>query len=1006
MKYKPQVLEKKWQKIWEEEGIYEPNLDSAKNPFYNLMMFPYPSAEGLHVGNVFTFTGVDVYGRFKRLQGYDVFEPIGLDGFGIHSENYALKVGRHPAAQAKISQKNFYNQLSSIGNGFAWKESLETYNPEYYRWTQWIFVQMFKHGLAYRKAQEVNWCPSCKTVLADEQVEGGRCERCSTIVIKKNLEQWFFKITDYAEKLLKDLDNLDWADKIKIAQRNWIGRSEGALLDFPLDKKTPYIFLHGYLASPQYNFWPWLKKELEFRGGEVVAPKLPNAGSLEIDKKVDHVLKTCHFTKDTVLVAHSLGCVVALKLLTKIKTPIEKVVLIAPPSPQSIRPPRIDREKFWGKISIEAAKKKARNFVVIAEEGDKLVPFAESLEVAKKLKAEFIQGHPDITHFMGKESETILNATKQSVSVFTTRPDTIYGATYLVLAPEHPLLRDKASLITNKKEVDSYVKKVTKKSDDERVAVGREKTGVELKGLKAINPASGESISIWVADYVLGGYGTGAIMAVPAHDERDFEFAKKFKLPTKTVISPTGQMFSVHHLESPYEAEGVLINSGDLDGLTSTEAKTTITKKLHGKSQVRYRLRDWLISRQRYWGPPIPMIFCEECKAKNKGEKKNMPGWYSVPEKDLPVRLPLLKDFRPKGTGQSPLANSPDFIKVRCPQCKAKARRETDVSDTFLDSAWYYFRYLDPHNKKSALNAKRVKKWLPVSAYIGGAEHAVLHLLYVRFLAKAFYDWKLIHFKEPAKVFRANGLLTRDGAKISKSKGNIIIPDDFIKQFGIDAFRMHLMFLGPFEEGGDFRDTGILGQERFLKEVWDYFEYRHTHQTKTDTKHPSYIQLRKALHKLLKKSEEDYEKLKFNTIIAGLMTIRNILDVPSAKRGERDSLLLTPQDAEIFLKILAPLAPFITEEIWRSFLGKKTSVHTSPWPKHDPKLLIDETKTIAIQINGKVRASVEISLALSESEVTNFVQNSPKVKSYLQQSKISKVIYVPGRLINFVIEKA
>jgi leucyl-tRNA synthetase len=1004
MEYNPRALEKKWQKEWEKEKIYEPDLDRAKKPFYNLMMFPYPSAEGLHVGNVFTFTGVDVHGRFKRLQGYDVFEPIGLDGFGIHSENYALKVGRHPATQAKISEKNFYNQLKSIGNGFAWDEHLETYDPEYYRWTQWIFVKMFKEGLAYRKAQEVNWCPSCMTVLADEQVEGGKCERCSTVVVKKNLEQWFFKITNYAEKLLKDLDNLDWAEKIKVAQRNWIGRSEGALLDFPLDKKTNYVFLHGYLASPKINFWPWLKKEIEKKGGEVSAPTLPNSSSIEVDSKVEHVLKSCQFNKNTVIVAHSLGCIVALKLLSKLKHPVAKVVLVAPPSSNSTRLPIIDRKKFWGQLSLPMVKNKARKFVVVIDEGDKLVPLGESLEIAKALRAEVVKDKPQVTHFMGKESEVILGAANKGIEVFTTRPDTIYGATYVVVAPEHPLIQEELHDIKNKDEVEKYIKTVLKNSDDDRLAEGKDKTGVELKGLKAINPATREPIPIWVADYVLGSYGTGAIMAVPAHDGRDFAFAKKYKLPIKTVISPNGEIFSVHKTESPYEAEGLLINSGKFDGLTSAKAQQSITKEINGVTQVRFRLRDWLISRQRYWGPPIPMIFCETCSSENKGEQASMPGWYTVPEKDLPVKLPVLKDFRPKGKGQSPLASSPAFVKVRCPSCQAWARRETDVSDTFLDSAWYYFRYLDPQNEKSALNAKRVKKWLPVHAYIGGAEHAVLHLLYVRFLAKAFHAWKLIDFDEPAIKFRANGLLTKDGAKISKSKGNLIVPDDFIEQFGADAFRMHLMFLGPFEDGGDFRDTGILGQERFLREIWDYFQYREENYTKTKTDDPRYVTIRKALHKAVKKTGEDFEKLKYNTVISELMSIRNILEIPLVKKGDRNELLLTNEDAGMFLKMLAPLAPFITEEIWRETLGNKSSIHKSSWPRFNPKLIIDSKRILIVQVNGRIRDSIEIEVGVSESEARKIAEGSIKVKSYLKDSKIKRVIFVKDRLINFVID--
>jgi len=484
-------VEKKWTKKWLETGVYEPNLETAEKPFYNLMMFPYPSAEGLHIGAVRTFSGVDVYGRFMRMQGHDVFEPIGLDGFGIHSENYALKIGKHPMKHAEDSEKNFYRQLAAIGNGFAWDERLETYDPDYYKWTQWIFIQMWEHGLVERKKATLNWCPSCKTVLADEQVIGGRCERCGTEVTKKELEQWFFKITKYAEKLLKNLEKIDWSEHVKIAQRNWIGRSEGSFIQFPI------------------------------------------AGS------------------------------------------------------------------------------------------------------------------------------------KEKIDIFTTRPDTIYGATYMVLAPEHGLVDKLKGQITNLIEVESYVKKTKTRTENERIADGKSKTGIEVSGVKAINPATKKEIPVWIADYVLASYGTGAIMAVPDRDERDKEFAKKFKLPI---------------------VKTKLVN------------KWEITKKVGGKKEVHYHLRDWLISRQRYWGPPIPMIYCEECD------------WQPVPEEDLPVLLPNIKNFRPNGTGEAPLASSPEFYKVKCPKCSGPARRETDVSDTFLDSAWYFFRYPDVNNKKTSIQQKQIKE--------------------------------------------------------------------------------------------------------------------------------------------------------------------------------------------------------------------------------------------------------------------------------------------------------
>ncbi len=844
MKYEPNKIEPKWQKVWAKEGIYEPDLDAPKKPFFNLMMFPYPSAEGLHVGNMYAFTGADIYGRMKRMQGYDVFEPIGLDGFGIHSENYALKIGTHPMDQAETSEKRFYKQLESIGNGFAWNEHLETYDPEYYRWTQWIFTQMWKHGLAYRKKQSVNWCPKDLTVLSDEQIEGGKCERCGAEVIKKELEQWFFKITDYAERLLKNLDTLDWSEKVKIAQRNWTGKSEGALITFKLRK---------------------------------------------------------------------------------------------------------------------------------------------------------VPGQPDDKHL---------------VQAFTTRPDTLFGATFLVVSPE---LAEKWMNFGWQvpAEVKKYIDASLKRKEMDRLEEGKEKTGI-FTGVYAVNPANKEEIPVWVADYVLGSYGTGAIMAVPAHDERDFEFAKKFKLPIIKVIRPIlrpeskiegaiGVAESEISVEGElWEGNGELANSGKFNGMDSEKAKWEITKFVGGEKKVQFRLRDWLISRQRYWGPPIPMIHCEACAAKGAGENKDMPGWYAVPETDLPVELPRIKNFRPTGSGVSPLAAEKSFYEVKCPKCGGKARRETDVSDTFLDSAWYYLRYLDPENKKTALNEKRVAKWLPTKMYTGGAEHAVLHLLYVRFVAMALHDWKLVKFEEPFKKFRAHGLLIKDGAKMSKSKGNVINPDEYIKNFGADTLRMYLMFLAPFEQGGDFRDSGVLGIERFLKRVWQYAEVvipakagiQNTVSKKPGSPvKPGMTNRASLLHKTIKKVSEDIEKLHYNTAVSALMILlHGFEDVGGSK-----------EDLEVFLKLLAPFAPHMTEEIWRETLGHKTSIHRELWPICDEKLTREEKFTLVIQVNGKVRDTIEVDAGISEADAKKLALSNEKIKNLLGSREPKKVIYVPKKLVNIVV---
>jgi len=986
-KYDFKKIEAKWQKEWKKKGIYEPDILRAKKPFYSLMMFPYPSAEGLHVGNMYAFTGSDIYGRFKRMQGYDVFEPIGLDGFGIHSENYAIKIGAHPMRQAKVSEKRFYKQLEAIGNGFAWKEKVETYDPAYYRWTQWLFVQMFKHGLAYRKKQPVNWCPSCKTVLADEQAESGKCERCGTAVVKKDLEQWFFKITEYAERLLRDVSEkekgLDWSEKVKIAQKNWIGKSEGATIRFEIVSRI----------------------------------NADSSAQIRADKN-----------------------------------------------------PRISA----------------------------------------------------------------------TMEVFTTRPDTLFGATYMVLAPEHPIIENCKLKIENWDAVKDYVKKAAKKSDEERIAEGKEKSGVELKGVKAINPATKEKIPVWVADYVLAGYGTGAIMAVPAHDERDYEFAKKFKMPIREVVAPlftseiwkdawrasepetkrltvvclvkhwsenkylflhkkesadvgagtivavaggvdegenmaaagareireetgynavfkrplgapvyyryystNGKQNRIAELtplyyelkngvheeisdrektlhenvwlseneigkyfegrpfneifwnrlkknESAFTGHGILTNSGRFNGMDSKHAGWEITNSVGGTRKSQYRLRDWLISRQRYWGPPIPMIQCGQCAANGIGEREDMPGWYAVPEKDLPVKLPFVKDFRPTGSDQSPLASVKSFYEVKCPKCKAKARRETDVSDTFLDSAWYYLRYIDPKNRTQPFDKAKAKKWFPVDMYTGGAEHSVLHLLYVRFVAKALHDWGEVAFKEPFKKFRAHGLIVREGAKMSKSKGNIVNPDAYIKKFGADTLRMYLMFLSPFEQGGDFRDQGVVGVTRFLERFYRFVQHSFSAKEKGDA-----TPARRALHKTIKKVSGDIENLQYNTAISALMILLHSFDEHAKE--------VTKEMIGDFAKLLAPFAPHVAEEVWRGILGKKNSIHKEPWPEYNPAFVKDDAFTLVIQVNGKTRDTVEAPTGISESNARALALGREKIKALTGGKAPKRVIYVPGRLVSIVV---
>ena len=883
-KYNPQEIEDKWQKYWQENKTYQPDLDKANRPYYNLMMFPYPSAEGMHVGNMYAFTGSDVYGRFKRMQGYDVFEPIGLDGFGIHSENFALKVGRHPKEQAKISEENFYRQLHVIGNGFDWSKKLETYDQNYYKWTQWIFIQLFKKGLAYRKKASVNFCPQDKTVLADEQVIAGYCERCGSQVVKKELEQWFFKITDYAERLLNNIKDLDWSEKVKIAQRLWIGKSEDTEIDFQV-------------------------KDNDFK-----------------------------------------------------------------------------------------------------------------------------------------------------VKIITTRSDTLFGATSLVLAPEHALVQKLKPMIKNWDEVEIYIKTAQSKTDFDR-GQSKEKTGVVLKGIAAINPVNNKEVSIYIADYVLATYGTGAIMAVPAHDDRDFAFAKKFGLPIIHVIeqpkmpnilrihvddqdrsdlaqefrnmgkpmeywTPTLRRYDVDISKSGkvaeklkkagvgsdddlekikkgssfalefnpagvdfgtvYTGDGLHINSDFINGLNNEEAIRKMTKWLSdrkmGEKTVHYHLRDWLISRQRYWGPPIPMINCPKC------------GWKPVTEKDLPVLLPDVKDWKPTGTEKSPLASVESFVNTTCPNCGGDARRETDVSDTFLDSAWYFFRYTSTNVKTSAWDSNRAKKWLPVNMYIGGAEHSVLHLLYSRFITMVFKDLGLISFEEPYSKFRAHGLLIKEGAKMSKSRGNVVIPDEYIKKFGADTLRMYLMFLGPFIQGGDFYDSGIEGMHKFVKRV--YRLVCENSKLKTQNSKLS-AGSQRMINKTIKKVTEDIENLRYNTAISALMEYYNFIS--------RKETVSKEEIATIVL-LLSPFAPHVTEELWIK-LGGKSSVHKTEWPSFDPKFLVEDEVTIVIQINGKIRDTLRVSREESENQqlIEKIAKESQKINKHLDNRKIKKVVYVKGRVINFVV---
>ena len=800
--YDPAAVESIWQQRWAEQGTNSPELWQGQDPYYQLMMFPYPSAEGLHIGNLFAFTGADIHGRYQRLQGKTVFQPIGFDSFGIHSENFAIKVGAHPAILTPRNVENFRRQLHRAGLMVDWSKEVVTSDPSYYKWTQCLFLQLYKQGLAYKKAAAVNWCPSCKTVLANEQVKDGHCERCDSLVEQRLLEQWFFRTSQYAPRLLDNIATLDWSESTRQAQRNWIGRSEGAHVTF----------------------------------------RVANA---------------------------------------------------------------------------------------------------------------------------------------HDVTVFTTRADTIFGATWVVLAPEHPLVSE---IVTpsQRAAVDAYIDR-TRTQDVVARKVNKEKTGV-FTGAEAINPATGKAIPVWIADYVLMEYGTGAVMGVPGHDQRDFEFAQNFALPIVRVVVGVDDDATAPLTEA-YAAKADtdrLVNSAQFDEMPVPEAKKAVVawleERLSAAPVVNYRLNDWCISRQRYWGPPIPIIYCDSC------------GPVPVPEDQLPVVLPLIEDFRPDDSGISPLARHDEWYRVPCPTCGEMSRRETDVSDTFLDSSWYFLRYPSADRSDVAFDAALTQRWLPVSTYIGGNEHAVLHLLYSRFITMALHDAGHLDFEEPFTRFRAHGMIIRDGAKMSKSKGNVVNPDELIDRWGADAFRTYLMFLGPYEEGGDYRDSGITGVRRFLDRIWGSVHDSVTTGAADDS-------VLRKLHATIRKVSEDIPALGYNTAIAAMMEYVNVLRA-NERAVHRDEVLPLVQ-------LVAPFAPHIAEACWE-FLGGARSVFDSGWPAFDAALLVSDTITVAVQIGGKTRGTVTVSKdatqadvfaeALTQVNIAKFVVGEPK-----------KIIFIPGRLLNVVM---
>lgn len=801
MKYDFKQVEEKWQRIWEEKNTFAAKQDFTKPKYYALVEFPYPSGQGLHVGHPRSYTALDIVARKRRLEGYNVLYPMGWDAFGLPTENYAIKNKIHPEIVTKQNVARFKKQLKSLGLSFDWSREINTTDPDYYKWTQWIFLQLFKHGLAYKKEMSVNWCTSCKVVLANEEVVNGVCERCGGEVIHKVKSQWMLKITEYAQRLIDDLDDVDYIERVKVSQRNWIGRSTGAEVNFDT-----------------------------------------TAGDL--------------------------------------------------------------------------------------------------------------------------------------LKIYTTRPDTLYGATYMVISPEHPYIERWSDRIQNMEQIREYQVQSAKKSDFERTEIVKEKTGVELKGVRAVNPVNGKEIPIFISDYVLMTYGTGAIMAVPAHDTRDYDFAKAFDLPIVEVVAGgdvTKEAFT--------DCEtGIMVNSGILDGLTVEEAKVKIIDWLKenkkGEPKVNYKLRDWVFSRQRFWGEPIPVVYCEKC------------GYVPLDESELPLKLPEVESFEPTEDGESPLSSMESFVNTTCPHCGGPAKRETDTMPQWAGSSWYFLRYCDPHNDKELASKEALEYWLPVDWYNGGMEHTTLHLLYSRFWHKFLYDIGVVPTKEPYQKRTSHGMiLGENGEKMSKSRGNVVNPDEIVRDYGADTMRLYEMFIGDFEKSAPWSSSSIKGCKRFLDRVWALQDIT----VDGDAYSP---ELESAMHKTVKKVTQDIEDLKFNTAIAAMMALLNtISENGKINRAEYRTLLI----------LLNPFAPHITEELY-SQLGFEGMLNKQSWPAYDESKCVDDTVEIAVQVNGKVKAKIVIASSSEKEQVIAQVKNDDKIRALIEGKTVVKEIYVPGKLVNIVVK--